>query len=87
MAVIRKTVFFWIILLIFTGQALGSGRDGRAGLDPQTYDIVMKIKEREGTLKTFSARFDQIQKSSLFEEVVKSTGIILYDATGKLMFR
>jgi outer membrane lipoprotein-sorting protein len=55
--------------------------------DAETLRIIEQIQAREASLRTFSARFEQIQKSRLFADVVHSEGIIYYDAAGKLLFQ
>lgn len=60
---------------------------GPSALDDFTLHVVKGIKAREASLKTFEARFDQIQQSRLFTQIVQSRGIIRYDARGRLLFR
>lgn len=73
-------------LVLLTAATCPLAADESA-LDDQTREVIARIKERESSLHTFSARFYQIQKSRLFDNVVRSEGSILYDAGGKLLFR
>lgn len=55
-------------------------------MDKQTIEVVTRIKNIEARLRTFEAKFHQIQKSRMFEDIVESQGIIYYSADGRLRF-
>jgi outer membrane lipoprotein-sorting protein len=77
-----------LLSLIFWLAPLPSPAGERPqGLDSETLRIIEQIKRREASLRNFSARFEQIQKTRLFAEVVRSEGTIFYDAQGKLHFQ
>ena len=82
----RLASLFFIPVLVLATAALALAA-GRPPLDEVTLEVVEHIKEREADLKTFEARFDQIQKSKMFQQIVQSHGIIRYDARGKLLFQ
>ena len=86
---LHTCMFFILLNLIavpFPDQA--SAADGtHEPPDSETLRIIERIRARESSLRTFSARFEQIQKSRLFEQVVHSEGIIYYDSQGKMLFR
>lgn len=49
--------------------------------------IIRKIKEREDSLKTFTAKFIQIKKTRLLQEPLRSEGLIYFDRTGKMLWK
>ncbi len=83
MKTIRPLPLLFILLL----TAIPVFADGPSPLDDLTLEVISRIKTREESLKTFEARFEQIQKSQLFEQIVQSSGIIRYDAGGRLLFQ
>ena len=83
---VMKTACLALALLFIVPISVALAAD-TPRLDDFTLEIAAKIKARERTLKTFEARFDQIQKSQLFENIVHSRGIIRYDADGRLLFQ
>jgi outer membrane lipoprotein-sorting protein len=74
----------FLLLVTATGAAFAAEPQP---LDDFTLKTIAQLKARESTLQTFEARFDQIQKSSMFEQIVRSRGIIRYDARGKFLFK
>jgi outer membrane lipoprotein-sorting protein len=49
--------------------------------------VIKKIKENEGGLKTFIAKFVQTKKTYLLQEPLYSDGLIYFDCTGKMLLR
>jgi outer membrane lipoprotein-sorting protein len=49
--------------------------------------VLEKIKEKEGGLKTFTAKFVQTKKTYLLQEPLYSEGLIYFDCTGKMLLR
>ncbi len=49
--------------------------------------VIKKIKENEGGLKTFIAKFVQTKKTYLLQEPLYSEGLIYFDCTGKMLLR
>ena len=82
-----KTIRLLPLLLGLLLTAIPVFAAGPPPLDALTLDVISRIKTREESLKTFEARFEQIQKSQLFEQIVQSSGIIRYDAGGRLLFQ
>ncbi len=80
--IVLALLFPWLL----PARAPAAG-EAPSAADPATLRILERIRARETSLRTFSARFEQIQKSQLFEQIVRSEGIIHYDARGKLLFR
>lgn len=49
--------------------------------------VIKNIKEKEKTLKTFTAKFSQTKKTSLLREPLHSEGIIYFDSSGKMLLK
>ena len=49
--------------------------------------VIKKIKEKEKTLKTFTANFVQTKKTYLLQEPLYSEGLIYFDFTGKMLLK
>jgi outer membrane lipoprotein-sorting protein len=49
--------------------------------------VIKNIKDKEKTLKTFIATFQQIKKSQLLRETLKSEGLIYFDISGKILIK
>jgi len=49
--------------------------------------VMKNIKEKEKSLKTFTARFVQTKKTYLLREPLHSEGIIYFDSSGKMLLK
>ena len=49
--------------------------------------VMENIKEREKSLKTFTAKFVQSKKTCLLKEPLRSEGLIFFDYSGKILFK
>ena len=47
--------------------------------------VIRNIKEKEKTIKTFTAKFVQTKKTYLLREPLHSEGLIYFDCTGKML--
>jgi len=50
-------------------------------------DVLMHLKERQQTMRTFIAGFKQIQQNSLFAQPQVSEGTLYFDNSGKLLMK
>lgn len=74
-----------MILVLFPCQVFPSKSDLRSESD---LSWAMKgIKERERSLRTFTARFVQLKKTCLLKEPLRSEGVIYFDRTGKMLLK
>jgi outer membrane lipoprotein-sorting protein len=55
--------------------------------DAALIGILNSIKEKEKTIKTFSAQFVQVKKSKLLKEPLYSKGVMYFDAAGKFLWK
>lgn len=53
--------------------------------DPRLEALLTSIKERERSLKTFTARFFQTRKTRVLKEPLLSEGLVYFDAEGKML--
>ncbi len=49
--------------------------------------VLKNIKEKEKSLKTFSAKFVQNKKTHLLQQPLHSEGLIYFDSSGKLLWK
>lgn len=49
--------------------------------------VIKKIKEKEKTLQTFTARFVQTKRTYLLQEPLHSEGLIYFDSKGKMLWK
>jgi outer membrane lipoprotein-sorting protein len=74
-----------LILVLFPCQLFPSESDLR--LEPELSWVMKRIKGRERSLKTFTARFVQVKKTCLLKKALRSEGVIYFDRTGKMLVR
>jgi len=59
--------------------------------DPQSESelnwVIKNVKEKEKSLKTFTAKFVQNKKTELLQEPLHSEGLIYFDCTGKMLLK
>jgi outer membrane lipoprotein-sorting protein len=79
-------IFCTLLGLLLTMMTPLASKAEEPAMDKQTLEVVTRIKNIEATLRTFEARFHQIQKSRMFEDIVESQGVIYYNADGRLRF-
>ncbi len=89
----RKSVFKKHILLILSGLSLFLHPYSvfPSETDPQSESelnwVIKNIKEKEKSLKTFTAKFVQNKKTELLQEPLHSEGLIYFDCTGKMLLK
>ena len=90
----RYRFLIWLALFLFwAGPAaapfLRSGASyALAAEDDLTLDrILLNIKTREQSLKTFTASFRQTQKNSLLQAPLVSQGMLFYDQSGSILMK
>ncbi len=49
--------------------------------------VLKNVKEKEKTLKTFTAKFVQTKKTYLLHEPLHSEGLIYFDSAGKMLWK
>ncbi len=49
--------------------------------------IIKNIKQREDSLKTFTAKFVQIKRTQLLQDPLRSEGLVYFDCTGKMLWK
>jgi len=49
--------------------------------------VIEKIKDKESTLKTFSAKFVQTARTCLLNEPLHSEGLVYFDSAGKMLWK
>jgi outer membrane lipoprotein-sorting protein len=74
-----------MILILFPCQIFPSESDIRSESDLSW--AMKRIKERERSLRTLTARFVQLKKTCLLKEPMRSEGVIYFDRTGKMLLR
>jgi len=74
-----------MILVLFPCQVFPSKSDLRSESDLSW--AMKRIKGRERSLRTFTARFVQLKKTCLLKEPLRSEGVIYFDRTGKMLLR
>lgn len=74
-----------MILILFPCQVFPSKSDLRSESDLSW--AMKRIKGRERSLRTFTARFVQLKKTCLLKEPLRSEGVIYFDRTGKMLLR
>ncbi|MBW1723285.1 MAG: outer membrane lipoprotein carrier protein LolA [Deltaproteobacteria bacterium] len=84
----RKPILMisWLLLslfFLFQGGPITSG----AETDPNLLKVLRKVKEREKSIRTFSAAFHQLKKTSLLEDPLRSEGRIFFDRSGKILLK
>ena len=81
------------IMLLFVGLSLScypySAFSYEANLQSESdlSRVIKKIKEKEKTLKTFTATFKQTKKSELLREPLHSEGLIYFDMSGRILMK
>ncbi len=89
----KKFVFKKHILLILSGLSLFLLPYSvfPSETDPQSESelnwVIKNIKEKEKSLKTFTAKFVQNKKTELLQEPLYSEGLIYFDCTGKMLLK
>jgi outer membrane lipoprotein-sorting protein len=74
-----------MILILFPCQIFPSESDIRPESDLSW--AMKRIKERERSLRTLTARFVQLKKTCLLKEPLRSEGEIYFNRTGKMLLR
>ena len=61
----------------------------RSETDPESElnRVIENIKQREKTLRTFSAKFAQVKQTYLLHEPLHSEGLVYFDASGKMLWK
>lgn len=55
--------------------------------EPETRQMLEKIKAKEKGIHTFTARIRQTKKTQMFQEPLQSEGLIYFDHAGYLLFK
>jgi outer membrane lipoprotein-sorting protein len=76
------TIGLMIGLLLFPLRLLSS--EDQALPESERERVIQKMKEKEETIRTFTATFKQIKKTYLLREPLQSEGLIYFDASGKI---
>lgn len=74
-----------LVLCLFAGISFPADAGQKA--DSELRRVLQKAKEREQSLKTFVAGFEQTKKTLLLEEPLRSRGIIFFDISGKMLLK
>jgi outer membrane lipoprotein-sorting protein len=77
---------FVMEMLVFAQPAAVSYGSDQARQSERDY-IITRMKEREKSLKTLTARFVQTKKNALLKEPLQSEGAIYYEAADKMLFK
>lgn len=82
------TITWWCVGIVLAPllPTVTSGHSD-SGPDTQLEAVLAAVKERERSLRTFTARFTQTRKTRLLKEPLISTGLIYFDAAGKLLLK
>ena len=89
----REALFTKYIILLLSGVSLlllpyslfPSETDPRS--ESELSRVIRSIKEKEKSLKTFTARFVQNKKTHLLQEPLHSEGMVYFDHTGKILLK
>jgi outer membrane lipoprotein-sorting protein len=79
------SILMIICLSLFPLHAFSTEADHQS--TSELVRAIKNIKEKEKTLKTFIATFQQIKKSQLLRETLKSEGLIYFDISGKILIK
>ncbi len=89
----KKAVFYQYLLAIFLGLSLVTGpclvfaAETDRQSESELSRVMRNIKENEKTLKTFTAKFVQTEKTRLLQEPLHSEGLIYFDSAGKMLWK
>ena len=89
----RKILFTKYIVLLFSGVSLllfpysVFPSETEPQSESELSQVIKSIKEKEKSLKTFTARFVQNKKTHLLQELLHSEGMIYFDYTGKMLLK
>ena len=82
-----------LIILIFIGLSLfydtvpALPHEADVQTESELFRVIKKIKDKERTLKTFTAHFKQVKTSQLLREPLHSEGLIYFDMNGKMLMK
>jgi outer membrane lipoprotein-sorting protein len=89
----KEVLFRKYIVLLFSGVSLLLLPYSvfPSEIEPQSESelsqVIKSIKEKEKSLKTFTARFVQNKKTHLLQQPLHSEGMIYFDHTGKMLLK
>lgn len=89
----KHTVKYRHIILMIIGLSLfydtvpALPREADVQTESELARVIKKIKDRERTLKTFTAHFKQTKTSQLLREPLHSEGLIYFDMSGRMLMK
>ena len=89
----REVLFRTQIVLLFSAMSLlllphsVSSREADPQPESELSRVMENIKEKEESLKTFTAKFVQNKTTHLLQEPLHSEGVIYFDYTGKMLLK
>jgi outer membrane lipoprotein-sorting protein len=85
----RKGMLILILWAFGMTMTLGPVRSDETGSDRSLMlaRVITKIQEREASLMTFTASFEQVKRTHLLKEPLRSKGDAFFDRRGKMLIR
>ena len=89
----KEVLFRKHIVLLFSGVSLlflpysVSSSETNGQSESELSRVIENIKEKEKSLKTFTAKFVQNKTTHLLQEPLHSEGMIYFDYTGKMLLK
>ena len=79
------SIFLSICLSLCSSPVVPSEKDLES--ESELSRVIQKIKAKEETLQTFTARFVQTKRTYLLQEPLHSEGLIYFDSKGKMLWK
>ncbi len=83
----KCTVVFYAIAGVCLCPAIIFSWQGDPLSEPETRQLLEKMKDKEKTIQTFTAKIRQSKKTQMFQEPLQSEGLIYFDHAGRLLFK
>ena len=83
----KHAIFVIIVLCVSNYMSPAFSSESNVQQESELSRVIKKIKERETTLKTFTATFKQTNTSDLLREPLHSEGIVYFDMDGRMLMK